>query len=129
MHIIEIQHASWVMNWGYLINYTLYKNPGFWLFNSQCIFRVFSYLGLISWFAAREGKKVKYAFANTTAEGKKLNPLLRNTSGFQIWLIMPFTYNGKEEIFRMNLVVLKINSHAYYWNTTCKLGYELRLFD
>ena len=29
-------------------NYTLYKNPGFWLVNSCCIFRVFSYLGLIS---------------------------------------------------------------------------------
>ena len=29
-------------------NYTLYKNPGFWLVNSRCIFRVFSYLGLIS---------------------------------------------------------------------------------
>ena len=28
--------------------YTLYKNPGFWLDNSRCIFRVFSYLGLIS---------------------------------------------------------------------------------
>jgi hypothetical protein len=41
----------------------------------------------IWWFAAREGKQVKYVFANTTAEGKKLNPLLRNTSGFQIWLI------------------------------------------
>jgi hypothetical protein len=26
----------------------LYKNPGFWLVNSRCIFRVFSYLGLIS---------------------------------------------------------------------------------
>jgi hypothetical protein len=26
-------------------------------------------------FAAREGKKVKYVFANTTAEEKKLNPL------------------------------------------------------
>jgi hypothetical protein len=35
-------------------------------------------------FAAREGKKVKYVFANTTAEGKRLNPLLWNTSGFQI---------------------------------------------
>ena len=33
----------------YLIyNYTLYKNPGFWLVNSRCIFRAFSYLGLIS---------------------------------------------------------------------------------
>jgi hypothetical protein len=29
-------------------NYTLYKNPGVWLVNSRCIFRVFSYLGLIS---------------------------------------------------------------------------------
>ena len=29
-------------------NYTLYKNPGFWLVNSRCIFHVFSYLGLIS---------------------------------------------------------------------------------
>ena len=29
-------------------NYTLYKNPGFWLVNSRCIFFcVFSYLGLI----------------------------------------------------------------------------------
>jgi hypothetical protein len=31
-----------------LINYTIYKNPVFWLVNSRCIFRVFSYLGLIS---------------------------------------------------------------------------------
>jgi hypothetical protein len=31
-------------------------------------------------FASGEGKKVKYGFVNTTAEGKKLNPLLRNTS-------------------------------------------------
>ena len=29
-------------------NYTLYKNPGFRLVNNWCIFRVFSYLGLIS---------------------------------------------------------------------------------
>ena len=28
-------------------NYTLYKNPGFLLVISRCIFRVFSYLGLI----------------------------------------------------------------------------------
>jgi hypothetical protein len=27
--------------------------------------------------AAREGKKVKYVSANTTTEGKQLNPLLR----------------------------------------------------
>jgi hypothetical protein len=32
----------------YLINYTFYKNPGFWLVNSRCNCRVFSYLGLIS---------------------------------------------------------------------------------
>jgi hypothetical protein len=31
-----------------MLNYTSYKNPGFWLVNSRCIFRVFSYLGLIS---------------------------------------------------------------------------------
>ena len=30
------------------LNYTLYKNPVFWLVNSPCIFCVFSYLGLIS---------------------------------------------------------------------------------
>jgi hypothetical protein len=29
-------------------NYTLYKNPGFWLVNSRCIYRVFSDLGLMS---------------------------------------------------------------------------------
>jgi hypothetical protein len=65
----------------------LYKNPGFWLVNSRCIFRVFSYLGLISFIFtgylhqdltflpsrasnrqihSREGKKVKYH-----ARGKK----------------------------------------------------------
>jgi len=48
-----------------------------WLKYSEWIWR----------FAACEGKKVKYVFTNTTAEGKKLNPLLRNISGFQIWLI------------------------------------------
>ena len=37
LHFITLKH-----------NYTLYKNPGFWLVNSRCIFRVFSYLGLIS---------------------------------------------------------------------------------
>ena len=31
-----------------LITPYVYKNPGFWLVNSRCIFRVFSYLGLIS---------------------------------------------------------------------------------
>ena len=36
-------------------NYTLYKNPGFWLFNSRCIFRVFSYLGLISFIFTAAG--------------------------------------------------------------------------
>ena len=32
----------------YRHNYNLYKNPGFLLVNSRCIFRLFSYLGLIS---------------------------------------------------------------------------------
>jgi hypothetical protein len=32
----------------FMYNYTLYKNPGFWLVNSRCILHVFSYLGLIS---------------------------------------------------------------------------------
>ena len=36
-------------------NYTLYKNPGFWLFNSRCIFRVFSYLGVISFIFTAAG--------------------------------------------------------------------------
>jgi hypothetical protein len=31
-----------------IFNYTFNKNPGFWLVNSRCIFRVISYLGLIS---------------------------------------------------------------------------------
>ena len=40
----------------YLIsNYTLYKNPGFWLVNSRCIFRVNSYLGLISFIFTAAG--------------------------------------------------------------------------
>jgi hypothetical protein len=38
-----------------LINYTIYKNPVFWLVNSRCIFRVFSYLGLISFIFAAAG--------------------------------------------------------------------------
>jgi hypothetical protein len=40
----------WLKNTrGYkMLNYTLCKNPGFWLVNSRCIVRVFSYLGLIS---------------------------------------------------------------------------------
>ena len=38
-----------------LINYTIYKNPVFWLGNSRCIFRVFSYLGLISFIFAAAG--------------------------------------------------------------------------
>jgi hypothetical protein len=48
----------------------------------------------IWWFEAREGKKVKYVFANTTAQReKKWNPLHRNTSGFQIWLIrLPYVW-------------------------------------
>ena len=36
-------------------NYTLYKNHGFWLVNSRCIFRVFSYLGLISFIFTAAG--------------------------------------------------------------------------
>jgi hypothetical protein len=78
---------SWIVG-------SLYKTPGFWLVNSSCIFGVFSYLGLISFiftaievfawgfnlffplcrgirFEAREGKKVKYVFANTTAQREK----------------------------------------------------------
>ena len=40
----------------YLIsNYTLYKNPGFWLVNSRCIFRVNSYLGFISFIFTAAG--------------------------------------------------------------------------
>ena len=35
-------------------NYTLYKNPGFWLVNSRCIFREFSYL-LISFIFTAAG--------------------------------------------------------------------------
>ena len=38
-----------------LYNYTLYKNPGFWLVNNRCIFRVFSYLGLICSFLPLPG--------------------------------------------------------------------------
>jgi hypothetical protein len=43
------------MNWGYLINYTLYKNPGFLLVNNRCIVRVFSLLGLISFIFTAAG--------------------------------------------------------------------------
>ena len=43
------------LNSGYYDNYTLYKNPGFWLVNSRCIFRVFSYLGLISFISTTAG--------------------------------------------------------------------------
>ena len=42
-HLKQNNYLSFVCKY----NYTLYKNPGFWLVNSQCIFRVFSYLGLI----------------------------------------------------------------------------------
>ena len=47
---------SWLNTSYHLDNYTLYKNPGFWLVNSRCIFRVFSYLGFISFifFAAED---------------------------------------------------------------------------
>ena len=38
-----------------MIHYILYKNPGFWLVNSRCIFRVFSYLGLISFIFTTAG--------------------------------------------------------------------------
>ena len=37
------------------INYTLYKNPAIWLVNSRCIFRVFSYLWLISFIFTAAG--------------------------------------------------------------------------
>jgi hypothetical protein len=75
-----------------ILNYTLYKNPAFWLVNSRCIVRVFSYFDLINhvtlrikikkkyfewiWrFEAREGRKVKQVFANTTAQREnKFNP-------------------------------------------------------
>jgi hypothetical protein len=36
-------------------NYTSYKNPGFWLANNRCIFRVFSHLGLISFIFTAAG--------------------------------------------------------------------------
>jgi hypothetical protein len=36
-------------------NYTIYKNPGFWLVKSRCIFCVFSYLGLISFIFTAAG--------------------------------------------------------------------------
>jgi hypothetical protein len=39
----------------FFFNYTLYKNPGFWLVNSRCIFHVFSYLGLLSFIFATAG--------------------------------------------------------------------------
>ena len=41
-------YAHFIRNSFFISNYTLYKNPGFWLVNSRCIFRVFSYSGLIS---------------------------------------------------------------------------------
>jgi hypothetical protein len=41
-------HVLFCHSWYFFSNYTLYKNPGFWLANSRCIFHVFSYLGLIS---------------------------------------------------------------------------------
>ena len=38
-----------------IFNYTFHKNPGFWLVNSRCIFRVISYLGLISFMFTTAG--------------------------------------------------------------------------
>ena len=38
-----------------VFNYTFYKNPGFWFVNSRCIFRVISYLGLISFIFTAAG--------------------------------------------------------------------------
>ena len=38
-----------------VFNYTFYKNPGFWFVNSRCIFRVISYLGLISFMFTAAG--------------------------------------------------------------------------
>jgi hypothetical protein len=43
-------------------NYTLYKNPGFWLVDSRCIFRVFSYLGLISFIFTAAGVFASWGF-------------------------------------------------------------------
>jgi hypothetical protein len=38
-----------------IFNYTFNKNPGFGLVNSRCIFRVISYLGLISFIFTAAG--------------------------------------------------------------------------
>ena len=48
-------------------NYTSYRNPGFWLINSQCIFRVFSYLGLISFITAAEAFACGFNFFSLCA--------------------------------------------------------------
>jgi hypothetical protein len=44
--IYEWPKTCWA--WIIVYNYTLYKNPGFWLVNIRCIFRVLLDLGLIS---------------------------------------------------------------------------------
>jgi hypothetical protein len=98
---------------GYLyINYTLYKNPGFWLVNSRCIFIfrinfVFTTAGVFAWgfnfftlacikppnsFSLRHVRVKKWnTFSQIPRQReKKLNPLLRNTYRFQIWLITLF---------------------------------------
>jgi hypothetical protein len=50
-HLKQNNYLSFVCKY----NYTLYKNPGFWLVSSRCIFRVFSYLGLISFNFTADG--------------------------------------------------------------------------
>ena len=64
------------------INYTLYKNPGFWLVNCRCIFRVFSYLGSISFIFAVAG-----VFAILYPE---LSFLLRYTTSLSTLILQDF---------------------------------------
>jgi hypothetical protein len=48
---------------------------------------------------------VKYVFANTTAEEKKLILNFGTLPGFKFDSSHYFMYKGKEEIFRINLAV------------------------
>jgi hypothetical protein len=80
-------------------NYTLYKNPGFWLVNSRCIVRVFSYLGLISFI---------FTAAGVFAWGFNIFTLacIKTPSSFGIFLLYLYTKSNvinqiwNPEVFR-----------------------------
>jgi hypothetical protein len=95
----QIREHSWPCL--FHINYTLYKNPGFWLVNSRCIFRVFSYLGLIRSFLPLPGYLHEdLTFLPSRASNRQIHSeyffftFIRSDVNNQIW--NPEVFRSKE---------------------------------